>query len=101
MFACCLQFSVYLNFVNFRVKAVNKEGDSEPLATEQATLAKNPYGRRLIIINHAENFENSIIFFVIDPPGKANKPNLVDWDKDHVDLEWSPPENDGGAPITK
>lgn len=28
----------------FRVKAVNPEGESEPLETEKATLAKNPYG---------------------------------------------------------
>lgn len=28
----------------FRVKAVNKEGESEPLETEEAILAKNPYG---------------------------------------------------------
>lgn len=62
----------------FRVKAVNKEGESEPLQTDKETLAKNPY----------------------DQPGKMDKPKLVDWDKDHVDLEWAPPANDGGAPIT-
>ena len=28
----------------FRVKAVNKEGASEPLTTTQSTHAKNPYG---------------------------------------------------------
>ena len=28
----------------FRVKAVNKEGESEPLETEEAIVAKNPYG---------------------------------------------------------
>jgi len=28
----------------FRVKAVNDEGESEPLETERATLAKNPFG---------------------------------------------------------
>ncbi len=28
----------------FRVKAINKEGQSEPLQTEKGTLAKNPYG---------------------------------------------------------
>lgn len=29
---------------HFRVKAVNKEGVSEPLQTEKAILAKNPFG---------------------------------------------------------
>lgn len=28
----------------FRVKAVNSEGESEPLETETPTKAKNPYG---------------------------------------------------------
>lgn len=31
----------------FRVKAVNKEGESEPLEVEEAILAKNPYGKFL------------------------------------------------------
>lgn len=30
----------------FRVKAVNDEGDSEPLTTIKSIVAKNPYGRR-------------------------------------------------------
>lgn len=29
----------------FRVKAVNAEGASEPLQTEEATIAKNPYDK--------------------------------------------------------
>lgn len=29
----------------FRVKAVNKEGESEPLETDEAIMAKNPYGK--------------------------------------------------------
>jgi predicted phage tail protein len=29
----------------FRVRAVNKEGESEPLATDTGIIAKNPYGR--------------------------------------------------------
>ena len=28
----------------FRVKAINEEGPSDPLETDHATLAKNPYG---------------------------------------------------------
>lgn len=31
----------------FRVKAVNKEGESEPLEVEEAILAKNPYGKEM------------------------------------------------------
>lgn len=60
----------------FRVRAVNKEGESDPLTTDTAILAKNPY----------------------DTPGKVEKPELVDWDKDHVDLAWKPAD-DGGSPI--
>ncbi|XP_055331451.1 twitchin-like isoform X3 [Paramacrobiotus metropolitanus] len=63
----------------FRVKAVNSEGPSEELMTDKPTLAKNPY----------------------DPPGACGKPELTDWDKDHVDLKWTAPTNDGGAPIEK
>uniref|UniRef100_A0A915Q578 non-specific serine/threonine protein kinase n=1 Tax=Setaria digitata TaxID=48799 RepID=A0A915Q578_9BILA len=61
----------------FRVLAVNAEGESEPLNTFGAILTKNPY----------------------DAPGKTGKPEVTDWDKDHVDLEWTPPTNDGGASI--
>ncbi|VVC89475.1 unnamed protein product [Leptidea sinapis] len=62
----------------FRVKAVNPEGESEPLVTETATTAKNPYGEP-------------------DAPGK---PEFKDWSANHVDLKWEKPTNDGGAPIT-
>lgn len=63
----------------FRVRAVNKEGDSEPLETEGTIIAKNPF----------------------DEPGKPGRPQPTDWDKDFVDLEWQPPKSDGGAPIEK
>jgi predicted phage tail protein len=63
----------------FRVKAVNKEGESEELETEKPIIAKNPF----------------------DEPGKPGKPELKNWDKDFVDLEWTPPKSDGGAPIEK
>lgn len=26
-------------------------------------------------------------------------PKIKDWDKNHVDLDFEPPESDGGAPI--
>jgi hypothetical protein len=41
----------------FRVSAVNDEGDSEPLVTERATIAKNPYGKLFL------NYLYSCIFY--------------------------------------
>lgn len=63
----------------FRVKAINKEGESAPLETDAAIIAKNPY----------------------DEPGAPGKPELVDWDNTSVNLKWQPPESDGGKPIEK
>lgn len=62
----------------FRVSAVNAEGESKPLMGEESIIAKNPY----------------------DEPSSPENLKVVDWDRDHVDLAWSPPKNDGGAPIT-
>lgn len=38
--------------------------------------------------------------FYSDEPGAPGQPEATDWDKDHVDLKWTPPLNDGGSPIT-
>ncbi|GLH11531.1 Titin, partial [Gryllus bimaculatus] len=62
----------------FRVAAVNAEGESEPLVADQTIVAKNPF----------------------DEPGKPGDLKATDWDKDHVDLKWTPPKDDGGSPIT-
>lgn len=62
----------------FRVKAVNSEGDSEPLEGTDPVLAKNPF----------------------DPPGPPGKPALKDWDWDHFELKWAEPRHDGGSRIT-
>lgn len=53
----------------FRVKAINKEGASDPLVTIDNIIAKNPY----------------------DEPGKCGAPDIVDWDANHADLKWEPP----------
>lgn len=41
-------------------------------------------------------------FFVTftETPDKPSKPDIVDYDKDMVELEWRPPLSDGGSPIT-
>lgn len=41
-----------------------------------------------------------LCFIFIDKPGKSGKPNISDITKDSVILAWSPPESDGGTPIT-
>lgn len=63
---------------NFRVRAVNKQGESAPLTTMDSITAKDPFTK----------------------PDKPGAPQATDWDKDHVDLEWTPPKKDGGTPIT-
>lgn len=62
----------------FRVRAKNKEGESEPLETTDAILAKNPY----------------------DEPSKPSKPEIADYDNVSATLNWTKPEKDGGRPIT-
>jgi hypothetical protein len=66
------------NRYQFRVKAVNDEGASDPLTTEQSILAKDP-------------------FSAATPPGF---PQVVDFDGSEVDLEFTPPLRDNGAPVT-
>lgn len=44
----------------FRVKALNEEGESEPLVTDGSTLAKNPYGKFLILCQINEKFLDRI-----------------------------------------
>ena len=35
-----------------------------------------------------------------DEPGPPGRPTCLDWGPQSCDLEWPPPESDGGAPIT-
>lgn len=36
-----------------------------------------------------------------DVPTAPGKPEIVDYDNKSVDLKWTVPESDGGAPIQK
>ncbi|XP_072021853.1 twitchin-like isoform X7 [Amphiura filiformis] len=62
---------------NFRVRAENEYGISEPLDMSFPVKAKNPYDRP-------------------DAPGK---PVVKDVEKGYVSLSWEPPEFDGGSKI--
>ena len=63
----------------FRVKAVNKDGESLPLTTDTSIVAKNPF----------------------DPPSKPDAPTPLDWGPDFCELKWKPPKDDGGSPLTE
>lgn len=45
-----------------------------------------------------ENLPN--ICFLPDEPSAPGKPLVMDWDQNHVELEWTPPKSDGGRPLT-
>lgn len=62
----------------FRVSAVNRQGQGPPCTGVDTITAKDPYSKST----------------------KPGTPEVMDWDKDRVDLQWTEPRNDGGAPIT-
>lgn len=62
----------------FRVRAVNAEGESEPLEGLDTVIAENPFG----------------------PPGPPGMPEMTDYDYDHFDFKWEEPRHDGGSKIT-
>ena len=67
------------NKYRFRVRAVNKLGESVPCEMSGGDIViKDPW----------------------DAPSQPGKPNILDWGPDHGDLSWAPPESDGGAKIT-
>ena len=67
------------NKYRFRVKAVNKLGESIPCEMTGGDITiKDPW----------------------TAPGQPGKPNILDWGPDHGDLSWAPPDTDGGARIT-
>ena len=37
---------------------------------------------------------------ILDEPGRPGKPDVIDYDNTMVVLQWTPPEKDGGRPIT-
>ncbi|XP_051820852.1 immunoglobulin superfamily member 22 [Antechinus flavipes] len=60
----------------FRIRAVNSEGVSDPLETEEV-FAGNP----------------------IEPPGLSSQPQVSDVTKEAVTITWNPPAQDGGSPV--
>ncbi len=61
-----------------RVKAVNAEGESEPLISIDYFVPQNLFG----------------------PPTAPGRPEMMDCDSDRFTMVWDPPRNDGGNEIT-
>ena len=62
----------------FRVCAINRQGEGPPYTGMDSMIAKDPFTK----------------------PSKPGTPEVMDWDKDRVDLQWTEPRSDGGAPIS-
>ncbi len=62
---------------NFRVRAENQYGVSEPVELDNTITAKFP-------------------FTVPEPPGR---PQVIDWDTSNATLQWERPVHDGGSKI--
>ena len=62
----------------FQVKAINSEGESEPLGSVDSFVTENPFG----------------------VPGGAGTPEPIDGDHDRFTLVWDPPKHDGGSKVT-
>lgn len=60
----------------YRIRAVNEEGMSEPLETEDVRAGEP-----------------------IEPPGVVSQPQVSDVTKESMTVSWTPPGDDGGAPV--
>ncbi|KAM7414261.1 hypothetical protein PAMA_019198 [Pampus argenteus] len=60
----------------YRIKAVNTEGMSDPLETEEVRAGEP-----------------------IEPPGTVSQPQVSNVSKDTMTVSWTPPTHDGGAPV--
>ena len=63
----------------FLVRAVNKDGDSPDLETDDFIVAKNAFS----------------------PPSRPGKPKTTNWGPAWAELTWAAPEDDGGAEVTE
>eukprot|EP00096_Caligus_rogercresseyi_P016211 TRINITY_DN878_c0_g1_i1.p1 TRINITY_DN878_c0_g1~~TRINITY_DN878_c0_g1_i1.p1 ORF type:complete len:1596 (-),score=294.53 TRINITY_DN878_c0_g1_i1:195-4982(-) len=61
-----------------RVRAVNNEGESDPLEGVDSFITENPWS----------------------PPSSPDRPVLNDYDHDYIQIKWNPPKKDGGSRVT-
>ena len=79
----------------FRVMAENENGLSEPLVTDRPVLVKNPFS--MLLLSCIDDIEMNLLF--LDEPGAPGTPECKSRDRDHIEIKWTPPRNDGGNPV--
>lgn len=96
---------------NFRVKAFNKEGESEPLETMAPIIAKDPFSNTFSGEGQRKSYGRTVyslrvncvfvfFFFFSAVPSAPRNPEAIDWSPSYVELSWKEPTSDGGAVIT-
>uniref|UniRef100_A0AAX7U1G9 Titin n=1 Tax=Astatotilapia calliptera TaxID=8154 RepID=A0AAX7U1G9_ASTCA len=85
-----------LHEYQYRVKAVNEIGISNPSKASRAITAKDAVGMLLVIILNGYTNRSSLI---TEPPAPPTNLKVVDSTKSTVTLGWTKPVSDGGAPI--
>ena len=96
---CCEQLIQHLregHKYSFRVAAANRIGESEPADLKEDVITKDPWGKIAKIVK-LKIFQ---LLFVVDVPSQCGKPFILDWTPTFVDISWSGPISDGGAPVT-
>lgn len=103
------------NTYEFRVIAENKAGQSKPSPPSENTKALNPWSKFWLysILKEWEEVSHSrscytfhvssicnLYFTVVAKPSAPGTPDIIKTDKTSADLKWTPPTEDGGAPIT-
>ena len=59
--------------------------------------------RKLLQKIHGVRFPLNVIeiyLFTLECPSQCGRPTILDWTPTFVDLSWTGPANDGGAPVT-
>ena len=82
---------------NLRVAAANRIGQSETADLYDEVITKDPWGKFLIrIIFHRVQY----LFYFVECASQCGRPTILDWTPTFVDISWTGPAKDGGAPIT-
>ena len=86
-------------FVDFSKKSVYCERNSV-LTVQKSDRAIDGGTYKIRLVCEAGTFEATGYVNVLDHPGKPRNFSPDEVRAEHVKLSWSPPEDDGGKPIT-